>query len=399
MFNANLLLGLVAAVAVTTTLLSCLALMWVTRTSPEPARSHPAGDHLQAAEGGGRGAGGEPPQLLPARLPHLSAPLLRGRRRRPGHRGRRAAPARVPRAGRPAGRGLPGVRPQPEGGEPGGDGPLPEARRHPDQRLQRPRPARRTSARRPATSPSRASAWSATSSWGSERPRPARSWRTSSSTASSPGAWRWPRSFRVTCVVGKSMLMPVRALEAIGGFASVRNLLAEDQVIGVRIRKAGYSIRLSHHVIENVNQARGFTWFLNRHSRWYKIRRQLALPAFLIEPIGEPRDDRAGLGPLGRVGDRLGRAGAPGRAGDGPRRVPDALAPRLVPQAAPPGAQPGEGPAPAARLVRRPGQQAHPVARPPLPGRPIHPAPPGPAPRDVRRRVRRVHRLRTRHEH
>ena len=89
---------------------------------------------------------------------------------------------------------------------------------------------------------------------------------------------------RVTCVVGKSMLMPVRVLEAIGGFAGVRNLLAEDQVIGVRVRKAGYSIRLSHHVIENVNQARGLTWFLNRHSRWYKIRRRLALPAFLAEP-------------------------------------------------------------------------------------------------------------------
>ncbi len=91
---------------------------------------------------------------------------------------------------------------------------------------------------------------------------------------------------RVTCVVGKSMLMPVRVLEAIGGFASVRNLLAEDQVIGIRVRKAGYSIRLSHHVIENVNQARGFKWFLNRHSRWYKIRRRLALPAFLSEPMG-----------------------------------------------------------------------------------------------------------------
>ena len=80
---------------------------------------------------------------------------------------------------------------------------------------------------------------------------------------------------RATCVVGKSMLMPVRVLEAIGGFAGVRNLLAEDQVIGMRVRKAGYSIRLSHHVIENVNHARGFRWFLNRHSRWYKIRWRL----------------------------------------------------------------------------------------------------------------------------
>jgi len=91
-------------------------------------------------------------------------------------------------------------------------------------------------------------------------------------------------SLGITCVVGKSMLLPVRVLEAIGGFASVRNLLAEDQAIGIRVRKAGYSICLSHHVIENVNRHRSFRWFLNRHSRWFKIRRRLALPAFLMEP-------------------------------------------------------------------------------------------------------------------
>ena len=89
---------------------------------------------------------------------------------------------------------------------------------------------------------------------------------------------------RMTCVVGKSMLLPVKVLHAIGGFAAVRNVLAEDQVIGIRVRQAGYSIRLSHHVIENVNSGRSLKWFLNRHSRWYKIRRQLALPVFLAEP-------------------------------------------------------------------------------------------------------------------
>ena len=88
----------------------------------------------------------------------------------------------------------------------------------------------------------------------------------------------------ITCVVGKSMLMPVRVLEAIGGFASVRNLLAEDQAIGIKVRKAGYSIRLSHHVVANVNRHRTFRWFLNRHSRWFKIRRRLALGTFLCEP-------------------------------------------------------------------------------------------------------------------
>jgi ceramide glucosyltransferase len=91
--------------------------------------------------------------------------------------------------------------------------------------------------------------------------------------------------FRATCVVGKSMLLRTDVLRAIGGFAAVRNVLAEDQVIAIRVRQAGYSIRLSHHVIENVNSHRGLTWFLNRHSRWYKMRRRLAFPAFIAEPI------------------------------------------------------------------------------------------------------------------
>jgi ceramide glucosyltransferase len=89
----------------------------------------------------------------------------------------------------------------------------------------------------------------------------------------------------ITCVVGKSMLMPVKVLEAIGGLAASRNLLAEDQAIGVKVRKAGYRIALSHHVIENVNESRDLKWFLNRHSRWLKIRYQMALPTFLLEPL------------------------------------------------------------------------------------------------------------------
>src|SRR5262249_46809393 len=90
---------------------------------------------------------------------------------------------------------------------------------------------------------------------------------------------------RATCVVGKSMLLTAQALESIGGFAAVRNILGEDQTIGLRVRKAGYSIRLSHHVVENINCHRPLRGFLSRHSRWYKVRRQLALPAFLLEPV------------------------------------------------------------------------------------------------------------------
>ena len=138
---------------------------------------------------------------------------------------------------------------------------------------------------------------------------------------------------RVTCVVGKSMLMPVKVLEAIGGFARVRNLLAEDQVIGVLVRKAGYSIRLSPP----------------RHRERQPPPRVQLVPqpalAVVQDPPpdglphlpgragGEPGGRRPGLGLLGRLGHRLGRAGRPGRPGHGARRLADALAVGTVPRA------------------------------------------------------------------
>lgn len=118
------------------------------------------------------------------------------------------------------------------------------------------------------------------------------------------GGVAWASAAGLTCVVGKSMLMPARVLDAIGGFGSVRNLLAEDQAIGLKVRKAGYSIRLSRHVITNINQQRGLRWFLNRHSRWYKIRRRLALPAFLLEP----GTNLAGVGLVWALSDDTGIA-------------------------------------------------------------------------------------------
>jgi ceramide glucosyltransferase len=110
--------------------------------------------------------------------------------------------------------------------------------------------------------------------------------------------------FGLTCVVGKSMLMKAEALNAIGGFARVRNLLAEDQVIGMRVRQAGYKVRLSHHVIDNVNYDRDLHWFLNRHSRWYKIRARLAWPAFVIEPAA----NLAGVGLIWALSGETGLA-------------------------------------------------------------------------------------------
>ena len=334
--GANLLLGLVAIVAVVSTVWSMACLFWVTRRPRTLADHTPAGDDLQAAQGARRGARGEPAQLLPARLPVLPAPLRRGRRRRPGDRGGpEAAQREFPDHDAQLVVGCSGLRAQSQGREPGGDGPVPQARRDPDQRLERAGPT--VLPPRDGLLPGRAGgrAGDATCSPAWARRTPARSWRTSSSTASSPAAWPRPSVLRVTCVVGKSMLMPVRALEAIGGFAAVRNLLAEDQVIGVRVRKAGYSIRLSHHVIENVNRRRSFQLVPEPPLALVQDPPPDGAAGVPGRADGQPGDGRAGLGVLGRVGDRLGRAALPGRPGHGARRGPDPLAARLVPQAAP----------------------------------------------------------------
>jgi ceramide glucosyltransferase len=77
---------------------------------------------------------------------------------------------------------------------------------------------------------------------------------------------------KMPCVVGKSMLMRKAELDAIGGFRSVKDFLAEDYIIGERIHALGKKVVLSSHLINNVNEYWGVKRFLNRHTRWGKLR-------------------------------------------------------------------------------------------------------------------------------
>ena len=187
---------------------------------------------------------------------------------------------------------------------------------------------------------------------------------------------------RITGVIGKSMLMPVAALEAIGGLAAVRNLLAEDQAItACGSGRAGY--------LDSPAEP-------PRH-RQRELPAELPLvpqpPLAVVQDPppddaavvrgragGQPDHGRAGLGVLGRVVDRLGRADAAGRAGHRPRRLADAMAARVVPQAAASALQPGQGHPAAVGLVRRDLQPPGAVARPQLPRRADDPPPPRPRP-------------------
>jgi ceramide glucosyltransferase len=93
---------------------------------------------------------------------------------------------------------------------------------------------------------------------------------------------------RMPCVVGKSMLMKKRDLNAIGGLIAMKDVLAEDYLIGKRLHEIGKKVVVSGHMINNVNEYWDLKRFLNRHTRWAKIRWQIGGLKYLSELFGNP---------------------------------------------------------------------------------------------------------------
>ena len=90
------------------------------------------------------------------------------------------------------------------------------------------------------------------------------------------------------CVIGKSMLMKKDDLEALGGLAAVKDILAEDFIIGREMQGSGKKVVLSNYLVSNVNEYWGIKRFLNRHTRWGKLRWKIGGAKYLLELLVNP---------------------------------------------------------------------------------------------------------------
>jgi len=105
----------------------------------------------------------------------------------------------------------------------------------------------------------------------------------------------------VPCVVGKSMAITRRALDAIGGFEAFANVLAEDQAIALAVRQAGFGIALSPTTVRNVVANRTIKRALDRQIRWNKIRYSFSSALYSTEFLVNPLPFAIFSGHLGLV--------------------------------------------------------------------------------------------------
>lgn len=97
-----------------------------------------------------------------------------------------------------------------------------------------------------------------------------------------------PTCFGDAAVIGKSMLFSRSELERLGGLDRVRDVLAEDYVIGKMFQHAGRKVALGSTVLTNVIGRPSLRTVFDRQLRWSMLRWRLRPQAHVLEPVSNP---------------------------------------------------------------------------------------------------------------
>ncbi len=91
-------------------------------------------------------------------------------------------------------------------------------------------------------------------------------------------------------VVGKSMALRKDDLARLGGFEAVQDVLAEDHILGIQVRrKLRKRVRVGRRPVLNVNQDRSIGEFWGRYARWSVLQRKLlGAPAYSAQLMLNP---------------------------------------------------------------------------------------------------------------
>lgn len=92
----------------------------------------------------------------------------------------------------------------------------------------------------------------------------------------------------IPCVVGKSILFRKKDLEESGGFWVIKDYLAEDFMIGKLAKDKNKKVALSNYFVDNINEYWSIKGFLNRHTRWAKMRYKIGGIKYASEILSNP---------------------------------------------------------------------------------------------------------------